>query len=403
MKKRTNPIKVFFTSVKKIFRTRTLIIISEQKVDHVPLSGIMQILILIGFFGFFSGVSYITGSYMTARSVIKDKDQKIVANNIEKVRINEEMNLLKHDLIKLSQNGKDLTSYSQFIADQQFTAENDDSFSLTPLSNESIFSTGGNKLADKVAFLEKRISEIKNENEKLVLAIRERTDKKISDFEDIIAMTGLNTEKLERMAKSGKSHENIADETSISPINDKTSQEKTSQDDKGKGGPFIPDSSFNASEQEILANVDKMVLLHGIIEKLPLAKPIDEAQLMSPFGRRLDPFNGRWAMHPGLDMAGATGSKIYSTNDGVIVFAGRKPAYGNVVDVQHKFGIVTRYAHLSKIVVKEGQKISKGQQVGVQGSTGRSTGQHLHYEVRVNDSPINPIKFLNAGEYVQEN
>ena len=403
MKKKTNPIKVFFTSVKKIFRTRTLIIISEQKVDHVPLSGMMQILILVGFFGFFSGVSYITGSYMTARSVIKDKDQKIVATNIEKVRINEEMSLLKHDLVKLSQNSKDLNSYSQFIADQQLTAENnDEAFKLPPLSDSNIFANN-TKLADRVAFLEKRINQINNENEKLVLAIRERTDKKINDFEDIISMTGLNTEKLERMAKSNKFHENIVGEN-VSPVDDKTAEDKASRDDKkGKGGPFIPDTSFNSSEQEILANVDKMVLLHDILGNLPLAKPINDAQLRSPFGRRVDPLNGRWAMHPGLDMAGATGSKIYSTNEGVIVFAGRKPAYGNVVDIEHKFGIVTRYAHLSKIVVKEGQKVAKGQQVGVQGSTGRSTGQHLHYEVRVNDSPINPIKFLNAGEYVQEN
>jgi murein DD-endopeptidase MepM/ murein hydrolase activator NlpD len=123
---------------------------------------------------------------------------------------------------------------------------------------------------------------------------------------------------------------------------------------------------------------------------------------MSPFGKRVDPFNRKWSMHPGLDMAGPSGSKILATNEGIVIAASRVAGYGNMVDIEHKFGIVTRYAHLSKISVTEGDKVKKGQVIGVQGSTGRSTGDHLHYEVRIEDSPVNPVKFLKAGRYVLE-
>jgi murein DD-endopeptidase MepM/ murein hydrolase activator NlpD len=174
---------------------------------------------------------------------------------------------------------------------------------------------------------------------------------------------------------------------------------------KDEGGPFIPydSTSFSDNERDVLANVDRMVLLHNIIEQLPLSQPIEDAQTTGPFGRRVDPFNGRWAIHPGVDLAGPVGSKIYSTSAGIVLSAEHRAAYGNMVDIDHGYGIVTRYGHMSKILVKEGDMVHKGQQIGVQGSTGRSTGPHLHYEVRINDRPVNPVKFLNAGEHVSEN
>jgi murein DD-endopeptidase MepM/ murein hydrolase activator NlpD len=123
---------------------------------------------------------------------------------------------------------------------------------------------------------------------------------------------------------------------------------------------------------------------------------------MSQFGRRIDPFTGRLAFHSGLDMAGPTGSKIYATADGKVEFTGRQGAYGIMVDIAHGFGLSTRYAHLSQILVEDGQAVKKGQVIAIQGSTGRSTGAHLHYEVRYKDQPLDPRKFLNAGRYVQK-
>jgi murein DD-endopeptidase MepM/ murein hydrolase activator NlpD len=105
-------------------------------------------------------------------------------------------------------------------------------------------------------------------------------------------------------------------------------------------------------------------------------------------------------MHAGVDLAAPRGTPIFATADGVVVAAGPESGYGNVVRVQHEFGIETVYAHQSKIRVKVGQQVSRGVQIGDMGSTGRSTGSHLHYEVRVNGQPVNPMTYLEAAKDV---
>ncbi len=410
--KKTRFTKQFNAALKRLFHARNIIIISDHKVDHVPLSGIMQVLLLVGLLGFFSGASYITGSYMTARSAIKEDEKKLVKTAIEKTHINEEMGMLKRDLLKLSQNGKELNAYSKFIVDQYASEATQDKEksdqSMAQLSSDNLFGQNNDKLQERNSYLETRIQEIKDENDHLVTAIRERTDKKIAYFEDIIDMTGLDSGKLEHMATSGAAKNN-GDISNVAPteplIEDTAKKDGHNNHSENQGGPFIPydTASFNDSDRELLANVDRLVLLHDIVEKLPLNQPIADAQMTGPFGKRVDPINGRWAIHPGLDLAGPMDAHIYSASSGKVISAGHKIAYGNMVDIDHGFGIVTRYAHMSKILVHEGDIVHKGQQIGVQGSTGRSTGPHLHFEVRINDRPVNPVKFLQAGEYVLEN
>jgi murein DD-endopeptidase MepM/ murein hydrolase activator NlpD len=421
--KKTSLLKAFFAATKRIFHARNIIIVSSHKVDHVPLTGLMQILLLIGLVGFFSGTSYITGSYLTARSALKDKEQKIASTTMEKVRINDEMSLLKRDLVKLSQNGKELSTYSKFIVDQY--ANNDQpaaAQSATPFTSNNVFAENNDTLLNRISYLENRMRAIRDDNDRLVSAIRERTDKKISDFQEIIEMTGLDPDRLEHMSaknisKYGNQVSSASPLTPTPPVtgpidasgnpdeDDSADEETPVRTNANQGGPYIPydTTSFNDADRELLANVDRLVLLHDIVEQLPLSQPIADAQLTGPFGKRVDPFNGRWSIHPGLDLAGPVGARIYCTSNGKVISAGRKIAYGNMVDVDHGFGIVTRYAHMSKIIVHEGQVLHKGDQIGVEGSTGRSTGPHLHYEVRINDRPVNPVKFLHAGEYVLEN
>jgi murein DD-endopeptidase MepM/ murein hydrolase activator NlpD len=105
-------------------------------------------------------------------------------------------------------------------------------------------------------------------------------------------------------------------------------------------------------------------------------------------------------MHAGVDLAAPVGTPIYATADGLVVSAGRESGYGNVVRIQHEFGFETVYAHQSRITVKVGQEVSRGVQIGAMGSTGRSTGSHLHYEVRVNGQPVNPMTYLEAAKDV---
>lgn len=118
------------------------------------------------------------------------------------------------------------------------------------------------------------------------------------------------------------------------------------------------------------------------------------AQVSSGFGVRRDPFNGSHRMHAGFDMPGRIGTPIYATGDGYIRRARMASGYGNLVEIEHGFGYQTRYGHLSRMLVQEGQFVRRGEMIALMGSTGRSTGSHLHYEVRVNGRPVPPGNFM---------
>ena len=126
---------------------------------------------------------------------------------------------------------------------------------------------------------------------------------------------------------------------------------------------------------------------------LPVAAPFNA----SGFGRRVDPFTGQWAMHEGIDFLADAGSPVAAAAGGVVVFAGFHPQYGYVVDIDHGNDLVTRYAHCSKLLVKEGDVVVRGRKIAESGSTGRSTGPHLHFEVRFRGAAQNPAKFLFAN------
>ena len=123
----------------------------------------------------------------------------------------------------------------------------------------------------------------------------------------------------------------------------------------------------------------------------------------SGFGVRFDPFTRRPAFHSGLDFAGGFMTPVMSTGPGVVSFTGVRAGYGNTIEIDHGGGLKTRYAHLAGIAVRAGQRVAVGQRIGAMGSTGRSTGPHLHYEVWVNGRPQNPDRFVKAGEYVLQN
>ncbi len=145
----------------------------------------------------------------------------------------------------------------------------------------------------------------------------------------------------------------------------------------------------------ILEGLDRMNLYRLAVEKAPFAMPLKTSfRYTSGFGRRW----GR--MHEGIDMAGALGSPIYATADGTVIHAGWESGYGNLVKIRHEFGIETRYGHLSKVRVEVGQKVSRGDRIGDMGNTGRSTGTHLHYEVRTGGSATNPMTFIKAANNV---
>ncbi len=176
----------------------------------------------------------------------------------------------------------------------------------------------------------------------------------------------------------------------------------------GQGGPWepliparlpggdTPEAKADAARAaEILQGLDTLNLYRIAVAKTPLTIP-----LKSSF-RFTSGFGYRWGrLHAGVDLAGAYGSPVYTTADGVVTHAGWENGYGNMVEVTHPYGIKTRYGHLSAVRATVGQKVSRGDRIGDMGNTGRSTGTHLHYEVRVGDEPVNPMKFIKAATNV---
>lgn len=174
---------------------------------------------------------------------------------------------------------------------------------------------------------------------------------------------------------------------------------------QGTGGPLTPmgySSRGNAAISESEARATEVMVSLGkvkdykiAVSKLPLAMPVKSAfRFSSGFGQR-------WGRaHQGIDMAGPVGTSIFSTADGVVTFAGWQRGYGNLIKIQHELGTETRYGHLSKIRVKVGQKVSRNSLIGDMGNTGRSTGPHLHYEVRVDGKAVNPMSFIKAAQNV---
>lgn len=180
----------------------------------------------------------------------------------------------------------------------------------------------------------------------------------------------------------------------------------------GSGGPFLP---AELSEEGLQRELDRLAesiqkrsddfaflefaLLEQQVKKraLPTTLPVQEGQLGSVFGYRQDPLVGVRALHEGLDFSAETGTPVLAAADGVVQFAGVHPEFGNVIDLDHGEGLLTRYAHLSKIDVQPGALIKRGKRIGAVGSTGRSTGSHLHFEVRMLGVPQNPAHFLKQS------
>jgi murein DD-endopeptidase MepM/ murein hydrolase activator NlpD len=186
-----------------------------------------------------------------------------------------------------------------------------------------------------------------------------------------------------------------------------------------QGGPDTDDSdrpaAIDALAEElaqVLSELDdrerKLTLLEELIMKRHLGEsgeqaalsgwPVRSGYITSTFGFRRDPYRGRSAFHKGVDFAGALGSPVLAVSEGVVTFAGKQSGYGNLVEIRHKDGLVTRYGHCQKLLVSEGASISRGQTIATLGSTGRSTGPHVHFEVLVDGKQVNPLPYIDKTD-----
>ena len=169
----------------------------------------------------------------------------------------------------------------------------------------------------------------------------------------------------------------------------------------GMGGPYEPATKADPTFKALFNSWKKLDSLQDGVIAVPADKPVKAGAFTSGFGVRSDPFSGGAARHMGIDIAGPVGTPIYATADGVVAGAGwHNGGYGNLITIDHGRGIETRYAHLSGISVRAGERVKRGQMIGRMGSTGRSTGSHLHYEVRIDNRAVNPIPFMRSTDYL---
>jgi len=164
-----------------------------------------------------------------------------------------------------------------------------------------------------------------------------------------------------------------------------------------------PKAVASKGDQKFQALFTSWKRLDGIgqgVISIPSARPVEAVSLTSGYGVRSDPFRHGAAMHAGIDLAGPLGTPIYATADGIVSYASWMRGYGNLIEIAHGKAVETRYGHLSKIYVKNNMRVKRGQLIGLMGSTGRSTGSHLHYEVRLDGRAVNPVPYLQATDYL---
>ena len=256
----------------------------------------------------------------------------------------------------------------------------------TALSEQVAANTGltgeRSQLQNQVASLQGLLGELQDKQQDLVERMTVRSDSSIEELEAKVASTGLDVDQLLGQVEGYPA---------------------------GQGGPFIPaddlleaDGAYELQVSVAMLDLqlERWEALQQILQALPVAVPIEKVDITSTFGYRSDPINGRKAMHTGIDFGGSVDTPLYSTGDGVVIFAGWRGRYGRVVEIDHGFGIVTRYAHMRSISVKKGDEIALGDEVGTLGASGRVTGPHLHYEILFNGEPYDPMNFIKAGRDV---
>lgn len=240
-----------------------------------------------------------------------------------------------------------------------------------------------NSAVQRLNLLTDRLARLSGSENQLLAGLDRSVSTRIADVKNLLGRVGLNPVQAE---KSGAA----------------------------MGGPLIPmqtveidgvsDTGFTEAYQGTLAHTAELETLFTALRHVPLTTPVHGGQfeVTSGFGPRIDPFTGRVAFHPGVDFAGPWGSTVTATAPGTVVFAGAHAGYGNLVEIDHGYGFHTRYGHLSSVLVHAGSRVEKGAPVGRLGSTGRSTGPHVHYEVWLAEKLRDPAKYIETGRHVSQ-
>jgi len=310
---------------------------------------------------------------------LKSVSKKLVVTESERETVRLAREALKRQLGDIENKLSQTASRAFSLEGNLSSVENDLQVALSE-RNQALFKGSG--MRREIKQLQVRLETLEQDQEGSIDRLTSQASSSIESVERIIETAGLKVDEV--LKASG---------AMTVPV--------------GQGGPFIPADMDNLPGKNLknkLSNLDNHLSrwnsLKGLMKNLPLASPMDTYYITSNFGKRRDPINKRWSAHYGLDFGGKFKSKILAPAPGKVTFSGWKNKYGRLIEIDHGAGIKTRYAHLNKIFVKKGQKVKFRDKIGLLGSSGRSTGAHLHYETVFNGKLMNPLKFLKAGRYV---
>ncbi len=367
---------------KFLFAKRTIMFVTNQKIRTVTLGPVLQACCLISILW----VGNLFVQSLRYDKIIDTKSEEL--SNLKEMNdyFEDEFDSVNDKLTKINEYLSSVSGNSHAVKAKEVPDKKPKNIKDEDLSRQ-----------DKHTLLE-----IKDVNNQLA-NVQSIVQGRIKKIERAMAITGLNLKK---------SATKDLDKKSGAVIKEISLNGKKGIADR-QGGPLEENSldaalaSSNSDEDDVerqlekvqfTSEIDYLMVLEKLAGVMPFAKPMKNYYISSGFGSRTDPITRRMAPHHGLDFVGVTREKIISPSAGKVILAGRFSDYGNAVVIDHGFGITTRYGHLSEVKVKEGQSVKQGDVLALQGNTGRSTGPHLHYEVRYKNIPLNPRKFLEAGE-----
>lgn len=240
--------------------------------------------------------------------------------------------------------------------------------------------------AHSVLQIKQRLAAIQAHQWEIARALLDRTTKRFGDVEKAIHAVGLMKNDFINAADA------VADETDAAGTDEPFGQALYNDP---AGNMSLDDPVYKLVQQQ-----QRLVSFAAVFDSMPVMVPVRSYYISSPFGARTDPFHGNAARHMGVDLSGERGSPVQSSAAGVVTDAGLNGAYGRFIEIDHGNGFKTRYGHLKSILVRPGQKVVQGKEIGLMGSSGRSTGTHLHYEIWFAGQPLNPVKFFKAADDV---
>ncbi len=377
-------------AARRRFPDREIIVRANGEVAYLQISHRRQLMavgtaVAIGAWALYASVSYVVF------------DRRLADKNVEIEQAVTAYRTLKHSLtdaetkfVDIARNLEERNSQLHSMQEQNSALKRNLSAIETVLDSVVAQRTriAGERqsLEARNVMLEARLKQMQVAQAEVLGRMGQRTLGDIAEVERVVAMTGLDADTM--LNRSGAPR-------------------------AGQGGPFIPAlgskdfdgvvEPVNFTAAILDAHIDRLEGLQRLLRVLPLTVPADVYTMSSGYGLRRDPVNGSAAMHYGIDLSGQSGQTIAATAPGKIIFAERMGFYGKMVEIDHGMGVTTRYGHLRDISVEEGQIVAAGEKIGTMGSTGRSTGVHVHYEIRVDGQPVNPMKFIKAGRYVLKN